>query len=558
MFYISTVPGPWNPTIVLTGIGRCDNVRDREHLEAALDHAALVDALSEPTFYDYPVDEVRFLQTHISSVFLTGSFVYKLKKPVNFGFLDYSTIELREQNCRAEVALNRRLAPSVYVDAVPITLDGDKATLNGDGEVIDWVVVMRELDGNLLGTEVLARGELTESHMDALVDVLVPFYTSAATGEGIDNFGSVEAVKFNTDENFSQTEAYVGKLVSRDRFEHIRDWTNSFFAQHGELFERRIAEGRTRESHGDLHLRNIFFEDQPVIFDCIEFNERLRCGDVAVDIAFLAMDLDFNGRQDLSKHFIDRYVEVSGDTELTEMLDFYKCYRAYVRGKIACFTSTDPALDGASKRAQRNLARRYFGLAYEYAGGTRRPSLVVLYGLMGTGKTSVARYLRESYGWHVLSTDAVRKQISGVGENTRVYVPYNEGLYSPEMNARTYAEVCDRAENLLWGGFSVIVDGAFKRQSEREPVIEAARRTRARLVFIETTCGADEQHTRLEGRQQHDTRSDGRVELMEQQRGDFEPPNPDAECYFHDIDTSGPKSETQTKVEALLRDESVL
>jgi hypothetical protein len=240
------------------------------------------------------------------------------------------------------------------------------------------------------------------------------------------------------------------------------------------------------------------------------------------------------------------------------MLDFYKCYRAYVRGKIACFTSTDPALDGASKRAQRNLARRYFGLAYEYAGGTRRPSLVVLYGLMGTGKTSVARYLRESYGWHVLSTDAVRKQISGVGENTRVYVPYNEGLYSPEMNARTYTEVCDRAENLLWGGFPVIVDGAFKRQSEREPVIEAARRTGARLVFIETTCGADEQHTRLEGRQQHDTRSDGRVELMEQQRGDFEPANPDAECYFHLIDTSGPKDETQAKVEALLREESVL
>jgi len=527
-------------------------------MESALDHAALVDALSEPSFYDHEVDEVRFLQTHISSVFLTGDFVYKLKKPVNFGFLDYSTIELREQNCRAEVALNRRLAPSVYIDAVPITVDGGHVALAGEGDVVDWVVVMRELDGNLLGTEVLERGELSKTHMDALVDVLVPFYQSAATGEGVDSFGTVAAVKFNTDENFSQTEAYVGKLVSRDRFEHIRDWTNAFYERHADLFERRIAEGRTRESHGDLHLRNIFFEDQPVIFDCIEFNERLRCGDIAVDIAFLAMDLDFNGRQDLSKHFIDRYVEASGDTELLEILDFYKCYRAYVRGKIACFTSTDPALDDPAKRAQRNLARRFFGLAYEYAGGSDRSSLVVLYGLMGTGKTSVARFLREKFGWHVLSTDAVRKQISGVGENTRVYVPYNEGLYSPEMNAKTYTEVCERAENLLHGGFPVVIDGAFKRQTEREPVIEAARRGGARLVFLKTTCGAEEQRQRLEGRQQHDTRSDGRVELMEQQRGDFEPANPGSECYFHEVDTSGPKTETQAKVKELLQAESVL
>jgi aminoglycoside phosphotransferase family enzyme/predicted kinase len=524
----------------------------------SLDHSSLVKAMSKPSFYDHPVDEVRFLQTHISSVFLTGTRVYKLKKPVNFGFLDYSTVELRELNCRAEVELNSRLAPSVYLDALPITVDGDRVAIDGDGEVVDWVVVMRELDGDLLGTEVLERGELSVAHMDALVDVLVPFYRSAATGEGVDRYGTVAAVRFNTDENFSQTEASVGKLISRDRFEHIRKWTDAFFVERADLFERRIADGRTRESHGDLHLRNIFFEDPPMIFDCIEFNERLRCGDIAVDIAFLAMDLDFNGRQDLSAHFIDRFVQASGDTDLVEVLDFYKCYRAYVRGKIASFTSTDPALDDTEKRAQRNLARRYFGLAYDYAGGSDRPSLVVLYGLMGTGKTSVARYLREKFGWHVLSTDAVRKQISGVGENTRVYVPYNEGLYSPEMNARTYEEVCERAENLLRGGFPVVVDGAFKRRAEREPVIEAARRTGARLVFLRTTCDPDEQRERLEGRQRHDTRSDGRVELMEHQRADFEPANAGAECYFHEIDTSGPKSETQAKVEAMLKTAKVL
>jgi aminoglycoside phosphotransferase family enzyme/predicted kinase len=523
-----------------------------------IDHAQLVKALSDPAFYPHPVDKVRFLQTHISSVFLTGEYAYKLKKPVNFGFLDFSTIELREHYCRAEVELNSRLAPSVYLRAAPITLDGDRLVLEGQGEIIDWVVVMRELEERLLGTEVLARGELSAAHMDSLVEVLVPFYRDAATGEGIDRYGTVEAVKFNTDENFSQTKDYSGKLLTIDRYKHIRRWTNTFYEDNADLFERRIAEGRIRESHGDLHLGNVFLENPPIIFDCIEFNERFRCGDVAVDLAFMAMDLDFNGRPDLAEHFVDRYVEASGDTDLIRLLDFYKCYRAYVRGKIACFTSSDPALDNEARRAQRNLARRFFGLAYKYAGGAERPSLVVLYGLMGSGKTNVARYLREHFGWHMLSTDAVRKQIAGVGENTRVYVPYNEGLYSPEMNRKTYAEVCRRAENLLLGGFPVVVDGAFKYQDERLPVIEAAERAGARLIFIQTVCEPDEQRRRLEKRQQHDTRSDGRVELMENQRADFEAPNLDFEELFHTVSTDGPKLQTRSVVEELLYSEALL
>ena len=523
-----------------------------------MDHTKLVKAMSEPSFYPHPVEEVRFLQTHISSVFLTGDIVYKLKKPVNFGFLDFSTLELRKLYCRAEVELNSRLAPEIYLRAAPITFDGERLALEGEGEVVDWVVVMRELDERLLGTQVNARGELTAHHMDALVDVLVPFYSNAATGEEVDRYGKIKSVKFNTDENFHQTESYVGKLVSRDRFDHIVDWTKTFFADHADLFRRRITEGRIRESHGDLHLGNIFFEDPPIIFDCIEFNERFRCGDVAVDLAFLAMDLDFNGRPDLATHVVERYVEVSGDAELPELLNFYKCYRAYVRAKIACFTSVDPALDDTAKRKQRNLARRYFGLAYRYAGGTKKPSLVVLYGLMGSGKTSIARHLREEYGWHLLSTDAIRKQISGVGEATRVYVPYNEGLYSPEMNRTTYAEVCERAENLLLGGFNVVVDGAFKRQAERLPVIELAERAGARLVFLRATCEVGEQRRRLSKRQRHDTRSDGRVELMEHQRADFEGPNPEHSGLFHAVATDGPKPETKSNVENLLRGEGLL
>ncbi|MCP4899401.1 MAG: AAA family ATPase [bacterium] len=517
-----------------------------------MEHTALVEALKQPDFYDHKVEEVRYLQTHISSVFLTGTHVYKLKKPVNFGFLDFSTLELREQYCKAEVELNRRLAPAIYLGAVPITNDSGTLKLNGTGDVVDWLVVMRQLDEAVLGSQVLERGELGEREMDTIVEVLVPFYERAATGGETNQFGEIQAVRFNTDENFSQTEEFVGKMISRERFEHIRDWTSQFYSDNAELFESRIRDGRIRESHGDLHLGNIFFEEQPVVFDCIEFNQRFRCGDVAVDLAFLAMDLDFHGMSHLGDRFIDGYVKKSGDTRLPELLDFYKCYRAYVRGKIACFTASDPALDPEAKRVQRNLARRYFGLAYRYAEGTERSPLVVLWGMMGTGKTKLGRFLRERFGWHLLSTDGIRKQIAGIGEDTRVYVPYNEGLYSPEMNQRTYEEVCSRAESLLSAGFPVLVDGAFKRESERQYILDLEVRADAKLVFLRTTCSVEEQHRRLQKRQQYDTRSDGRVELMEAQRGDFELPRPTDQDPYRELATDGPVAETQARAVELL------
>lgn len=519
-----------------------------------MDHARLVEMLGRPEFYPHPVDAVEVVQTHISSVFLTGSRAYKLKKSVNFGFLDFSTVELRERYCRAEVSLNSRLAPSVYLDVQPLTAVGDAVEIGGAGEVVDWLVVMRQMDQDLLGTRVQARGELGEAHVDALVEILVPFYEQARTGPGVDEYGTAEGFKVNTDENFSQTEDFVGDLLSRERFETIRAATDEFYRDNAELLARRVAEGRIRESHGDLHLGNIFFEQPPVIFDGIEFNERFRCGDVAVDLAFLAMDLEFHGRPELARRLVDAYVARSGDRELPAVLDFYCCYRAYVRGKISAFTAGDPGLDEAGRRRFRNLARRYFGLAYRFAGGERRAPLVVLYGLMGSGKTSLARFLDEEHGWRYISTDAVRKQISGVGENTRMWLPYNEGLYSPEMNERTYEEVCRRAENLLSAGFAVVVDGAFKTAAYRRPVIELADRAGADLVFVETRCQPEEQRRRLSERERFETRSDGRVEIMEAQRRDFEPGGPEEGAAFVTVDTDGPVAGTRAGLVQKLAD----
>lgn len=339
-----------------------------------MDHSVIAEAMKDPGFYPHSVGNVDFLQTHISSVFLTGDLAYKLKKPMDFGFLDFSTEALRKENCEKEVTLNRRLAPSVYLRVEPITDDGGAPTLNGEGEVVDWVVVMRQLDQELLGLQVLERGELDEKKIVSVADTLVPFYQAARTGPGVDEFGSIDIVKFNTDENFEQTAEFVGVALPQARYDAIRSFTNRFYDERADLFERRIQEGRVREIHGDLHLGNIFFEDRPVIFDCIEFNDRLRCGDVAVDLSFLVMDLEFQGLPSLARVFVNRYVQQSGDEEYLELVDFYACYRAYVRGKIACFTSKDPAIPTEAKDAQIERADKYFHLAHRFAaeGGHHR------------------------------------------------------------------------------------------------------------------------------------------------------------------------------------------
>ena len=524
-----------------------------------MDHATIVEGLLDPAAYPHFVDEVTHLQTHISSILLTGDRAYKLKKPVDFGFLNFSTLELREMNCRREVELNSRLAPDVYLGVEPVRFGGERLFIgDGEGEIVDWVVVMKQLDNDHLGVGALERGELTGDKLDDLVETLVPFYRNARRGPDVEAFGEIDAIKFNTEENFAQTDNYIGKLISRDRFEYIQNWTNRFFVEHKDLFEHRVDEGRIRECHGDLHLDNIFFCDPPVVFDCIEFNDRLACGDVAMDIGFLAMDLDARGRPDLSQHFVARFVEASGDCNLYELLNFYKTYRAYVRAKVAAFTSEDPDLNHAEQRRNRNAARRSFGLAYRYAGGSARPPLVVFYGLMGTGKSSLSRYLREVYGWHIISTDEVRKQISGVGEATRVWVPYGTGLYSAEMNERTYDESCRRAGDLLDAGLPVVIDGAFKTAEQRQVVMDTAREHGGNVRFVETVCESDAQRQRLEARQVYDTRSDGRIELMERQRTEFESPATDVAHLFSVLPTDGPVDDTRQRLIEYLKERDML
>lgn len=326
-----------------------------------------IQALLKPAAYPHPVDSVQLVQTHISFVLLAGDFVYKFKKPVDFGFLDFSTLEKRKYCCEQELLLNRRLCPEIYLGLVQVNEEDGRPVLDGAGTVIEYGVKMERMPEERMMVRVIDRGELTSSHIEALVEVLVPFYEQAERSKEIDGFGTAEAVSVNVLENFEQTAGFIGNgALSQEQFDEIASYARSVLARE-DLFLARIDLGRIRDCHGDLYSANICLADKVYIYDCIEFNQRFRYCDVASDVAFLAMDLDFHGLEELSALFIDRFCEKSGDATLRELLNFYTCYRAYVRGKIGLFTAADPAVDPEVKEKSLAAAARYFTLAHSYA-----------------------------------------------------------------------------------------------------------------------------------------------------------------------------------------------
>jgi len=328
----------------------------------------LVAALLDPGAYPEPTTAVELIQTHISYIFLTDVFAYKVKKPVEMGFLDFTTLRRRHYYLEQELILNRRLCPDIYLAVLPVCPHDRGVRVGGPGKPLEYILKMVRLPQERMMDEVADRGELRKEHLERIVDRLVPFYQQAATGYYVNRYGEPDVISFNHEENFNRTECLVGKLLSREVFEGVRRFAQEFLARHRPLFKKRIAQGRIRDCHGDLHMKNICLADGIYIYDCIEFNPRFRYGDVAADIAFLAMDLDFHGYRDLSKYFVELFAETARDSDLLVMLDFYCCYRAYVRGKINALAAAAPELAEEPRERAAQLAREYFRLAGEYAG----------------------------------------------------------------------------------------------------------------------------------------------------------------------------------------------
>ncbi len=362
-----------------------------------MDFSSLVAALQNPRIYPEKPAEIDLVQTHISAIFFYGEHVYKVKKPVNFGFLDFTTLEKRRYYCQQEVDLNRRLAKEVYLGVVEVRFHQGRVSIGeGPGEVVEYAVKMKRLPQDCMMDQWLAKGAITPEVVDRIAAKLANFHAQAATGLEISKFGNVHAIRGNVEENFSQTEKYVGSALTPGLYGEIIKANRRFLACHLPLFNKRIADGKIRDCHGDLHLQHICLGEEIVIFDCIEFNQRFRYSDVAADIAFLLMDLDYHQQPLLSAQLASHYLRVSQDWPLHLLLDFYKSYRAYVRAKVTSFRLDDPNLSSEAKSSTLEEARLLPPLPFlrqanepSHAGRHRRVDR--------HGKSTIARALAEAW-----------------------------------------------------------------------------------------------------------------------------------------------------------------
>ncbi len=499
-----------------------------------MDQSKVVEAMGNPAFYPHRPAGVQLIQTHISCIFVAGHIVYKIKKAVDFGFLDFISLEKRRFYCNEELRLNRRLAPDVYLDVAEIRQDKagtlvlrqgpEEQPQNGEAEqVVEYAVRMKLLPTDRMLKALLANGTVEPKVMEAIARKVADFHGRAATGGEIDLMGAPEVVRRNHDENFTQTEQYVGVLIPEHEYRFIKAFVSDFLTRNRELLAGRVKNHRIRECHGDLHLEHICLTDGIVIFDCIEFNERFRYADVAAEVAFLAMDLDYNGYPEHSRTFVNAYIAEAGDPDISRLLNFYKCYYAYVRGKVTGFRTGDRAIDPREREAARGTATRYFGMAYAYASRPERPLLVLTVGLMGTGKSALARNLAPRIDADVIRTDVLRKEILKIDPAERHYEDFGKGIYADDVSRKTYEQALAMAREKLKAGMSVIIDASYKRQDERERAYAAAQEVGADFLIVECVCREDIVRKRLEARaSRKDDVSDGRWEIFQAQKRDFD------------------------------------
>jgi uncharacterized protein len=496
----------------------------------------LIVFLESPASYPHRPTEVCVIQTHISWVFIASAFVFKVKKPVNLGFLDFSTLEKRHYFCQREIELNRRLCPEIYLDAAPVYETDSGFSFKPPGKIVDYAVNMRELPHGCFLNELLEKNLVGEKEINRVISTLHRFYQAETPTPEIEQWGTPEKLKISTDENFTQVEPFVGKTISSAAFEAIRHYTNQFYELNENLFHERIQQHRVLDCDGDLRLDHIHLAPEATtIFDCIEFNDRFRFIDIANDLAFLAMDFDFKGRSDLGNMFLRNAARELGEAGMLKIANFYKCYRAFVRGKVESIQAVEKETTDPGEHQKQ--AARYFRLALGYAIAGAEPLILVVMGGVGTGKSTIAKRLASELDWPVFSSDETRKTLTGVPLTQRTPSELRAKVYSARMTQKTYRK-------LLEDGFAAIGSGNRGRRAGRQPrngvILDATFSTRVLrkflrdecekanvpIQFIELEVSPDEIKNRLKLRDEKTGEtSDARLEDFEKLSATYEPPS---------------------------------
>ncbi len=433
-----------------------------------ISRSTLIVALRDPRCYPHAVDKLHVAETHISWIVLTGPFAYKIKKPVNLGFLDFSTLQARRFYCEEELRLNRRLAPDLYLEVVPLTGSPDRPFVGGTGTAIEYAVKMRQFREADLLDRVQARGELLPAHIDMLARTIAAFHACCDRAPAGEAFGSPENVLEPARQNFLQMAQLPSEPADRERLNRLRSWSEAQGDALRDVFASRQRDGFVRECHGDLHLGNAFLENGvPRLFDCIEFNPNFRWIDVMSEVAFLVMDLQHRDHPDLARRFLNDYLEYTGDYGGLAALPFYLVYRAMVRAKVVLIRSAQPGV-GADER-QLDLAeyRRFLRLAEGFSAG-RRLWVAIAHGLSGSGKSFYAQRLLEHCDAIRVRSDVERKRLGGLAPEEASRSPLGAGMYTAEATRRTYERLSGLAATALDAGWPVIADATFLERSQRD------------------------------------------------------------------------------------------
>ena len=480
--------------------------------------------LRDPSSYPHRPATVRSTETHISWVFFASPFVFKVKKPVNFGFLDFSSLERRHHFCQREIELNRRLAPEIYCGVLPIYRKGETFSFEPNSEVTEYCVQMKELRDGYFLHQLLEQGLVSAREISQVISLLHRLYDAAPTFPKTEGWGTPEKLRITTDENLALAEKFVGNAVTVGALAAIRLFTDSFYQQRSDLLNERVQQDRIRDCHGDLRLEHIHLTPESTsIFDCIEFNDRLRFIDTANDLAFLAMDFDFAGRRDLGNQLLETASREFCDPGLPKVTDFYKCYRAAVRGKVESLEAESCAAAQAIKHI--NLAKRYFRLALRYATCGSKPTILVVMGPVASGKSTIARELASELGWPVFSSDRTRKILANIPLTERTDATDRARVYSEKMTTLTYERLLVGSIAALTQEGGVVLEATFSRRVHRELLMRECAKANASLQIIELDVHQDETRARLKRRDKSGNEiSDARLEDFEKLTAGYDPP----------------------------------
>ena len=477
--------------------------------------------LRDPACYPHAAEAVELIETHISWVFLAGEYAYKIKKPVDLGFLDFGTLEKRRFYCEEELRLNRRTAPELYLGVVPIAEGADGLRVDGIGKAIEYALRMRRFPQEALADGMARRGELHALEADAIAAALAAFHAAIPAAPEESRFGSPEHVAAPALENFRQIDPLIADPARTAR---LRAWTQSESARLREVFAARKRGGFVRECHGDLHLGNlVFLGGRPLLFDCIEFNPDLRWIDVMNEIAFLAMDLREHGLEAAAWRFLNGYLETTGDYDGVRVLRYYLVYRAVVRAKIACIREHQAGAGAAVQGRAHQEYGNYLALA-EASADSVRPAIVLMHGVSGSGKTTVAQAMLERIGAIRVRSDVERKRLHGLEAQARTHARPYDGIYGPESTRLTYDRLKQAARNIAESGHCAIVDAAFLRRAERDEFRALARGLGVPVLLV--SCRASERTLRSRVARREASMSDASeadVRVLENQLATQEP-----------------------------------